>query len=588
MKQSRRESARFGPWELLSFCSKHPEISTGRRVPATFDFDFIVIGSGFGGSVSALRLTEKGYRVAVMEMGRRWTPQNLPETNWALSRWIWRPELALRGFFNMRFFRHVIILHGCAVGGGSITYANTLLVPPEKIWSMGSWAGLAGWTSEMPEHYATASRMLGVIKNRILGPADHLLKSAAEAAGVGDSFYRTQVGVFQSEDGEPRGKTCPDPYFGGEGPERTTCIACGGCMIGCRHGAKNSLDMNYLYLAEKRGARIFAETRVVAVRPLDGAADGSGGYQVETVCSTSRHRNRQRFTCRGVVFAASSLGTMELLFSLKGSGSLPKLSDQIGRKVRTNSESLIGVRIPGSKQEMSRGVAIGSGIYLDENTHIEACRYPTGSDAIFFLATLLTHGRPGAVRIALWLKNLLGSWLLHPLRTWRLLRLRGAARESVVLLCMQALEGHIDMRWKRRWLWPFRKTLVSSGRKVSAFIPQANQFAEKLAHISGGTAMSMVSEIVFNVPGTAHCLGGCVIADSQQHGVVDARHRVFGYRNMYVCDGSVIAANLGVNPALTITALAERAMSFIPPAAENRWDDAPDKTSSDFMSLPLA
>lgn len=540
---------------------------------ATLDFDFVVIGSGFGGSVSALRLTEKGYRVAVMEMGRRWTPENLPATNWELSRWIWRPELALRGFFNMRFFRHVVILHGCAVGGGSITFANTLLAPPDKVWSMGSWAGLADWRKEMPQHYATASRMLGVIENRILGPADYLLKSAAEAAGVGHTFYRTRVGVFQGEEGEPGGKTCPDPYFGGEGPERTTCIACGGCMVGCRHGAKNSLDMNYLYLAEKRGARIFAETKVVDVRPLNGATDGSSGYEVHTVCSTSRRGHQLRFTCRGVVFSGSSLGTMELLFSLKDSGSLPRLSNQIGQRVRTNSESLIGVRIPGSEQEMSRGVAIGSGIYLDENTHIEPCRYPNGSDAMFFLATLLTGGRPGARRIALWLKNLLSSLLLHPVRTWRVLRPLGAARESVVLLCMQALEGHIDMKWKRRWLWPFSKALVSSGNKVPAFIPQANEFAEKLARMSGGTAMSMVSEILFNVPGTAHCLGGCVIADSPQRGVVDARHRVFGYKNMYVCDGSVIAANLGVNPGLTITALAERAMSFIPSSAETHWDD---------------
>lgn len=545
---------------------------------SAFDFDYIVIGSGFGGSVSALRLAEKGYRVAVMEMGRRWTPENLPASNWELSRWIWRPELALRGFFNMRFFRHVVVLHGCAVGGGSITYANTLLVPPEKIWNMGSWAGLADWTAEMPQHFETASRMLGVIENRILGPADHLLKAAAQAAGVGGSFYRTRVGVFEGEEGEPGGRTCADPYFGGEGPQRTTCIACGGCMIGCRHGAKNTLDMNYLYLAEKRGARIIAETRVMDVRPLNGAADGGSGYRVSTVSSTSRRSRRQDFTCRGVVFAASSLGTMELLFALKDSGSLPRLSSEIGRRVLTNSESLIGVRIPGSEQEMSGGVAIGSGIYLDENTHIEACRYPVGSDAMFSMATLLTRGRPGAARIVLWLRNVLGSLLLHPVRTWRLLRAKNWARESVVLLCMQALEGHIHMKWKRRWFWPFRKALVSSGMKVPTFIPQANDFAEKMAQLCGGTAMSMVSEILFDVPGTAHCLGGCVIAASPEQGVVDARHRVFGYKNMYVCDGSVIGANLGVNPALTITALAERAMSFIPMAAQKPKPLATDES----------
>ncbi len=533
--------------------------------------------------MSALRLTEKGYRVAVMEMGRRWTPETLPATNWQLSRWLWQPELALRGFFNMRFFRHVVVLHGCAVGGGSITYANTLLVPPEKVWGMGSWAGLADWQQEMPQHYQTASRMLGVIENRILGPADHLLKKAAAAAGVGDTFYRTTVAVFQGEEGEPGGKTCPDPYFGGEGPQRTTCVACGGCMIGCRHGAKNSLDMNYLYLAEKRGAQVFAETRVVDVRPLEGTADGSSGYEVHTVCSTSRKRYPQRFTCRGVVFSASSLGTMELLFSLKEKRSLSKLSDQIGRRVRTNSESLIGVRIPGSKQELSRGIAIGSGFYLDEHTHIEAVRYPTGSDAMASLSTVLTVGRPGVTRIALWLKNLITGLLLHPVRTWRLLRPRGWARESIILLCMQALEGHIDMRWKRHWLAPWRKTLVSSGKKVPTFIPEANAFAEKLAAMSGGTAMSMVSEILFNVPGTAHCLGGAVIAESPKDGVVDSRQRVFGYKNMYVSDGSVVAANLGVNPSLTITALAERAMSFIPSASETKWDDQAHTGNPEFV-----
>ena len=235
-----------------------------------WDFDFIVIGSGFGGSVTAHRLVEKGYRVAVMEMGRRWTPENLPRTSWSIHRWFWRPNLALRGFFNMRYFRHVTILHGCAVGGGSITYACTLLQPPDKVWDYGSWQGLAEWKAEMPQHYATASRMLGVTENKILGPADRLLKKVADATGIGDTFYRTHVAIFQSPEGEPGGQTFPDPYFGGEGPERTTCKACGGCMMGCRHGAKNTLDQNYLYLAEKHGAKVFAETRVVDVKPLNG------------------------------------------------------------------------------------------------------------------------------------------------------------------------------------------------------------------------------------------------------------------------------------------------------------------------------
>jgi len=540
-----------------------------------YDFDYIVVGSGFGGSVSALRLSEKGYRVAVIEMGRRWTPDNLPKTSWSLNRWFWRPSLSLRGFFSMRYFRHVTILHGCAVGGGSITYACTMLRPPDKVWDSGSWKGLADWNVEMPRHYDTASRMLGVIENRILGPSDKLLQRVANQVGIGSTFYRTSVAIFQSPEGVPAGTTMPDPFFGGEGPERTTCQGCGGCMMGCRHGAKNTLDLNYLYLAERRGAQVFAETKVVDVRPLNGIVDGSAGYEVHTVDSLHRlNRNRRRLTSRGIIFSASSLGTMELLFSLKDKRSLPAISDQLGRYVRTNSESLIGVRIPRSPDDLSKGVAIGSGVYIDEHTHIEAVRYPDKSDTMGMLATILTGGRTGHGRVGLWLKNLVVSLALHPIRTIRLLQPIKWARESVILLCMQALDGHIDMRWERHVYWPFRKFLVSRGSRVPTFIPAANEFAEKFAKVAGGTAMSMLPEILFDVPGTAHCLGGCVIAGSPAEGVIDSRHRVFGYRNMYVCDGSVVAANLGVNPSLTITALSERAMSFIPPASLATWDDA--------------
>jgi cholesterol oxidase len=540
-----------------------------------FDFDFIVIGSGFGGSVSAHRLVEKGYRVAIMEMGRRWTPDNLPRTSWSLHRWFWRPNLGLRGFFNMRFFRHATIFHGCAVGGGSITYAGTLLAPPQKVWEAGSWAGLADWKAVMPQHYETASRMLGVTENRILGPADHLLKKAAEAAGSGHTFYCTKVGIFEPAEGEPGNRSFPDPFFGGEGPTRTTCIACGGCMMGCRYGAKNTLDLGYLYLAEKHGARIFPEARVVNVKPLYGTSDGSDGYEVVTVKSTAWIRRQpRRFSCRGVIFSASSLGTMELLFHLKEKGSLPAISGQLGQHVRTNSESLIGARTPGYSQDVSQGIAIGSGIYIDEHTHIEAVRYPSGSDAMGFLTTILTDGRPGPQRIALWLKNIMISLLRHPFKTMRVLQPLGWAREFVILLCMQALDGEIEMRWQRPWFWPFRKFLVSRGKKVPTYIPKANEFARKFAQLTGGFAMSMLPEILFDVPGTAHCIGGCVIADSPTRGVVDSRHRVFNYKNMYICDGSVVAANLGVNPSLTITALAERAMNFIPPAPETDWNDS--------------
>ncbi|HBY59569.1 MAG TPA: cholesterol oxidase [Solibacterales bacterium] len=509
-----------------------------------------------------------------MEMGRRWRAEDFPSTNWKIWKWIWRPFLGLRGFFNIRVFKHVLILHGSAVGGGSITYANTLLVPKETIWESGSWAGLADWKSEMPRHYETALRMLGVIENRVFGPADFALKKAAEAFGVGHTYYRTRVAVFQGEEGDPGGKTYPDPFFGGEGPSRTTCNGCGGCMVGCRFGAKNTLDKNYLYLAEKRGAEVFPETRVVDVRPLNGKEDGSDGYEVETVSSTSWFgARRRRFTARAVVFAASALGTMDLLHRLKESGSLPKVSDELGNYVRTNAESLIGVRVPGGKQDLSRGVAIGSGIYIDEHTHIEAVRYPAGSDAMGFMGTLLTGGRPGRNRIFLWLFTLITSLLRHPYRTWRTLHPFGWAKESLILLCMQTLDGHIRMKLGRPWYWPFTKVLMSHGARVPTFIPRANEFAKKTAEMLGGEAMSMTTEILLDVPGTAHILGGCPMGTSAENGVVDQRCRLFGYRNLYVCDGSVLSANLGVNPSLTITAVTERAMSCIAPAASTRWDD---------------
>jgi cholesterol oxidase len=330
---------------------------------------------------------------------------------------------------------------------------------------------------------------------------------------------------------------------------------------------------------------VFPETRVVDVKPLSGAADGSAGYEVRTARSTSwLGRNRKRFTCRAVVFSASSLGTMELLFTLREKGSLPAISDQLGRRVRTNSESLIGVRIPGSQQDLSKGVAIGSGIYIDEHTHIEAVRYPNGSDAMCFLSTILTGGHPGPKRILLWLKNLAVSLVKHPWKTIRLLQPYAWARECVILLCMQALEGHIDMCWTRPWFWPFRRMLTSRGNKVPTYIPQANEFAMKFARLTGGTAMSMLPEILFNVPGTAHCLGGCVIADSPEHGVIDCRNRVFGYKNMYVCDGSTVSANLGVNPSLTIAALTERAMSYIQSASQTDWNDAADTSRKPTVS----
>jgi len=530
-----------------------------------YDFDYIVIGSGFGGSVSALRLTEKGYRVGVMEMGRRWNAADFPKSNWNFARWIWRPRLGLKGFFNIRFFRHVAVLHGCAVGGGSITYAATLLVPPDRVWKSGTWAGLEDWTNVMPRHFATAERMLGVTENSILGPGDSILKQTAEVTGLEKSFYRTRVGIFQPRPSEVPGETCPDPFFGGKGPDRATCIGCGGCMTGCRHNAKNTLDKNYLYLAEKLGTQVFAETRVVDVKPLNSSADGQHGYEVTTRSSTAWQASSRNFRCRAVVFAASALGTTELLLRLKLKGSLPRVSDKLGDSVRTNAESLIGVRIPGSRADLSNGVAIGSGVYLDEETHIEATRYPAGSDAMALLVTIIVATKPGPLRILAWIAALLRSLVRNPIRTLRVLQPFGFARESVIFLCMQTIDGQIRMRLRRRWFWPICRTLVSDGPRIPTFISQANAFAVKAARLAGGTAMGLITEIIFNIPTTAHLMGGCPMAEGPEHGVIDRFHRVFGYKNMYICDGSVIAGNLGVNPSLTITALTERAMENIEP-----------------------
>ncbi|MCG8613550.1 MAG: GMC family oxidoreductase, partial [Pseudomonadales bacterium] len=528
----------------------------------THDYDYIVIGSGFGGSVSAYRLSQKGYRVLVVEQGRRWTPDNLPKTNWKFWDYLWRPALGLKGFLSLRLFKHVMILHGNAVGGGSITYAQTLLVPPNSVWQEGNWAGLDDWESVMPEHYEKAKYMLGVTENRRPGPADYKLKEMAASAGVEDSFYLTDVGVFFGDDNDEPGKCYPDPFFEGEGPDRNSCIGCGGCMVGCQHNAKNTLDKNYLYLAEKRGATVQPETRVVDVKPLNGKADGAEGYEVLTVPTFERFNKIQtRITAQNVVFAASSLGTQELLFHLKDVGSLPNISNDLGNRVRTNSESILGVRYPGTKEDMSKGVSIGSGIHIDQYTHIEAVRYPEGSNLLSSLLTILTGGRPGPTRVLYWLLAMIKILIKRPIAGIRSSIPYRFASETIIFLVMQTLDGHINMRWKRAWYWPFKKKLTTQGNPIPTFIPEANEFTQKAAAATGGVGLSSLSEILFNVPMTAHCMGGCAMAESPDKGVIDAQNRVFNYQNMYVVDGSMLSANLGVNPSLPITALAERAMS---------------------------
>ena len=519
-------------------------------------YDFLVVGSGFGGSVAACRLAEKGYSVAVVEMGKRWTAADFPKTTWNLRKWFWRPRLGLYGFYNMRPFKHVIVLCGNAVGGGSITYANTMLVPPDTVWREGSWQGLADWQREMPAHYATARRMLGVTENRILGDADHVLKQMADAQGLGASFYKTDVAVYFGRDGAPAGERHPDPYFDGEGPERSSCIGCGGCMVGCRYNAKNTLDKNYLFFAEKRGAKVLAETKVTELRPIDG---GKGGYEIDVERSTARvFKHGETLRARHVVLAASALGTMDLLLRMKQT-TLPDLSPRLGADVRTNSESLIGVRFPGARFDMSKGIAIGSGIHIDRFTHIEATRFSKGSDVLGLTATMLVDG-VGRMRIVKWI----ASAFRHPIRFFRAGWPFGFARQTLILLVMQTIDATLKFRLRRRWFWPFTRLLCSDGDRIPTNIPAANAFAERAAKELGGIAITSTTEILFDLPMTAHCIGGCVMGADAEHGVIDAQHRVFGYDNLYVVDGSAVGANLGVNPSLTITALAERAMTFIP------------------------
>ena len=534
------------------------------------DFDFVVVGSGFGGSVSALRLVEKGYRVAVIEQGRRWRTEDLPKSNWDLKRWLWAPKIGLRGFYAMRFFRHLVVLHGNAVGGGSIVYGNTLLEPPQRIWSEGKWAGLLDWTTVLTPHYQTARRMLGVSRNPLLGEADLRLKAMADAAGVGDSFYATEVGVYFGNKGDAPGTTHSDPYFGGHGPERTTCVGCGGCMVGCRYGAKNTLDKNYLYLAEQQGARVLAETMVVDIEPLGDSSDGASGYRISTTSmADGSHGERRQFTCSGVVLAASSLGTQELLFKVREKGSLPRISAALGQDVRTNAESLIGIRFPGSEVDLSKGLAIGSGIYLNRQTNIQVTRYPAGSDALSLMSTLLTSGNSGWRRLLAALFKLMMS---RPSTAWRILSPKHFARESMILLCMQPIDSSLAMKWKRYPCWPFARCLTTDRSNVPSSIKAANDFTLRAAKSMGGVAISSLAAVLFEIPMTAHCIGGAVMARSAAEGVCDAFCRVFGYRNLYICDGSIISSNLGVNPSLTITALAEHAMSHIPLATTQRWD----------------
>jgi cholesterol oxidase len=527
-----------------------------------YDYDWLVIGSGFGGSVSALRLSEKGYRVGVLECGRRFDDGDFPKSTWDARRYFWAPRLGMRGILRLSLFKDVLIASGCGVGGGSLGYANTLYVPPKAFFHDPQWADLADWETELAPHYTEAERMLGVVTYDQDDPADQLLKRLGDHLGVAETYGKTRVGVFL---GEP-GKTVPDPFFGGAGPERTGCIRCGRCMVGCPHNAKNTLRKNYLWFAERNGVQIHAEREVVDIRPL-GDGTGADGYEVVTERPGAWVRKRRRtFTARGVVVAAGALGTNKLLQRCRLQGGLARVSERLGEVVRTNSEAITAVLVPPDySEDITKRVAITSSIYPDAHTHIETVTYGEVGDSMKALTTLLVGDGTRFTRPLKWL----AAVLRHPIRFARATWPRGSARRMIILLVMQTLDNSIALRPKRALLGGIRLQTEQDPEKPNpTFIPVANEATEWMARQTGGIAMGGTFEALANIPSTAHILGGAIIAGDPSRGVVDARNRVFGYENLLVCDGAAVPANVGVNPSLTITAIAERAMTFVPAASE--------------------
>ncbi|WP_083502517.1 GMC oxidoreductase [Sphaerimonospora mesophila] len=515
------------------------------------EYDVVVIGSGFGGSVAALRLTEKGYAVGVVEAGRRFDERTLPKNSWRARDFLWAPALGLKGIQRIHVLRGaggVMVLAGAGVGGGSLVYANTLYEPLDPFFADPQWSHITDWKAELAPYYDQAKRMLGAVLNPTMTPADEVMRRVAERMGVGETFHLAPVGVFF---GEP-GVEADDPYFGGAGPRRRGCTECGECMTGCRHGAKNMLIKNYLYLAEKAGAKIHPETTVVGVRPL------AEGYEI-AVRRTGPFGRARTLTARQVVFAAGTYGTQHLLHRLRAT-TLPRLSPRLGVLTRTNSEALLGFeRFTVEGEKLNRGVAITSSIHPDPRTHIEPVRYGDGSNAMAALRTLLIDGGGRAPR---WLK-FLGAVLRRPHLLPRLADLRRWSERAIVALVMQAEDNSITVTSRRGRL----RAGPGHGEPNPTWIPAGHEAVRLAAQEIGGVAAGSWLDL-FDIPATAHFLGGCAIGDSPETGVIDPYHRVYGYEGLHIVDGSAISANLGVNPSLTITAQAERAMAFWPNRGE--------------------
>lgn len=516
------------------------------------NFDVVVIGSGFGGSATALRLTEKGYRVAVLEAGARFDDDDFPRTSWQLHKFLFFPALGLRGIQRIHVLPDSVVLAGAGVGGGSLVYANTLYVPPASYFQDAQWAHITDWESELAPWYDQASRMLGVVQNPCMSPSDEAMRRVAEEHGVGHTFRLTPVGVHFG--GGP-GSTSNDPFFGGIGPERKGCTNCGECMTGCRHNAKNTLPKNYLGLAERAGARVFPLTTAKRIRQ-----DADGKWRIDAKHTGAVFGGERTFTADHVVMAAGTYNTQKLLHRMKDDGVLPRLSDALGDNSRTNDEALVGAIFPHDVGiDFSEGSAITSSFMFDEHTHVEPVRYGHGSNAMALLQTFLTSGRTPAHSRRQWLRQA----ITNPRALLRLLDVRGWSERAIIGLVMRNLPSSLHVRGKRgRFGW--RLTSTNDDRRPNpTYIPAAHEVAKSLAAQHGGVAAGTIVDL-FGAPITAHFVGGCVVSDSPGNGVIDAYHRVWNYPTMHIVDGSAVTANLGVNPSLTITAQAERAMSLWP------------------------
>ena len=553
-----------------------------------FDFDQVVIGSGFGGAVSALRLSEKGYRVLVLEKGLRREDHDFPELNWDVKNYIWAPKWGLKGTTQFTMTSKATIIHGCGVGGGSQIYANVHLVPEDSAFQSAAWTRIhSDWKQRLDPFYALAQRMLGTTKNVSFNIADKIFKEVAEEIGRGETWAAVNTGVVFPEVDQVKGKRVPDPYFSGDGPERNTCENCGGCTIGCRSNAKNTLMKNYLYFAERNGVEIRAESEVVRIEPLPieaGQKEGSAGYELTVHQSTRRwFKKPYKIRCRGVVVSAGVMSTVPLLLKMRDqTKTLSNLSPWLGQQIRTNSETLITAN--NMNAEVWEGPTITSMIDADDETTMEINRFRKGSDAAwFYLPFVPMVGGEGISRLF----KMLGNMIRHPIKTGKLLNPVGKAKNSILFLVMQTKEAYIHLEWRRKWYRLFRKTISAVQKPddspLGVSFPSAEKVCKAYSEKLAGEPGSSLAEILLGTPNTAHIMSGVAIGTNSDNGVVDESGEVFGYQNLRVLDGSVIPGNLGVNPSLTITALSEYAMSKLPVFNQQRAE----KIKPICFSMPL-